>query len=329
LETREGRIPSDAVPVARLRDQIREAVPRCEKWKTLLDRPARNKDVPALLDILRQRVDPPGMEGFAEEFIGGQVCKRLKDLNDRDALLKAACIQTDLRDLSGAFATRDGREFLLKKIRDDRDSLQERVAGANLLALQGEGSPDEGHLKQIAELAERPGQNEKLQIALLDSLSQLAVSGRFSETGTNADAKIQKGRKEAAGILAVLAGETDSEEVKYNIDLVLPAFGYKPFSSNNCLLQLDRYDAGTRKLYLRCRISGGRVRDRMPIAFVNTKTDQKWTTLSNYYFHGEGTESPGDVDLPGDLPKGHYKVFYEFMENGKVQSTSHYFEVDL
>jgi len=65
------------------------------------------------------------------------------------------------------------------------------------------------------------------------------------------------------------------------------------------------------------------------VAFVNMKTDQRWTALSKLFFHGDGMESPGYVVVPDDMPHDRYKVFYEFMANGKVENTSHYFEADL
>ena len=80
---------------------------------------------------------------------------------------------------------------------------------------------------------------------------------------------------------------------------------------------------------MRCHISGAAGMNPVPIAFVDVKTAQKWTALSTLYFHGDETESPSDVVVPNDLPHGRYKVFYEFMEDGKVTSTSHFFEVDL
>jgi hypothetical protein len=153
----------------------------------------------------------------------------------------------------------------------------------------------------------------------------MTTNNKFSMTIS----QILQDRKEAGTILTRLAGETDSEEVKYEIDLVLPALGFSPLSSRNCLLQLDHYDPVTRTLYMRCHVSGVAGMNLIATAFVDVKTGQKWNAQAMLYFHGDETESPSDVVVPKDLPQGRYRVFYEFMENGKVESTSHYFEVDL
>ena len=160
-------------------------------------------------------------------------------------------------------------------------------------------------------------------------MHQLARRFQFAGGGTNIESRILQDRKEAGTILTRLAVETDSEKVKYEIDLVLPALGFSPLSSRNCLLELDHYEPLTRKLYMRCHISGVAGMNPIPIAFVKVKTGQKWNAQSMLYFHGDETESPSEVVVPTDLPHGHYRVFYEFMEDGKVKSTSHYFEVDF
>lgn len=312
--------------VAQLREQIRASVPRIEKWKPLLERKATSNDVSALLQILRGRRDRIGM---GEDLITEKVCRSLHDLQDFDAMFEAAHVVGDQQDLSEGFATAAGHRFLLTKSANANESVEDRVLSANLLSSAGEGTADEWHLKHIVELAALPKQNEKLQVALLDSIHQMARWFQFAGGTTNADSRILEDRKQAGTILTRLAGETDSEEVKYEIDLVLPALGFSPLSSRNCLLQLDHFDPPTRRLFMRCHISGAAGMNPVPIAFVDVKTAQKWTALSTLYFHGDETESPSDVVVPNDLPHGRYKVFYEFMEDGKVTSTSHFFEVDL
>jgi hypothetical protein len=68
------------------------------------------------------------------------------------------------------------------------------------------------------------------------------------------------------------------------------------------------------------------------IAFQNTKTKQNFTVAMplKYGLAGNGSSfEVKDVVLPKDLSSGHYQVFYEFLNDGKVVSASHYFEADF
>ena len=318
--------PKPPTTVSQFRDQIRESIPRVEGWRPLLDREAQTNDVPALLEILRQRATQTN--GTGGDFIAQKVCRHLTDLHDNDAMFDAAKIGLDQWLLSGGFATPAGREFLLKIIGDDHKSMKDRILSAKLLAQAGEGTPQEWHLKRIAEFAALPKQNLALQVALLDSMHQI-TRGFQPPRGSVTEPTTMEDRKEAGTILTQLATVTSSEEAKYEVDLVLPSLGFSPLSSRNCLLQLDHYDPATRKLTMRCHISGVAGMNPIPIAFVNMKSGQKWIAQSTLYFHGDETESPSGVVVPKDVPPGHYKVFYEFTEKGKVTGTSHYFEFDL
>jgi len=325
-----GAATNPAIPtIGEFRRQIRESTSRVDGWTPILEPKPASNNVSALLQILRQRPSGNTQGRWDRDFIAEKVCQTLAALRDLDALLEAAQILGYRRDLGDGFGIPAGREFLRKHVADDHELFERRLLCANLLAAAGEGDPPEWHLKHVCELAALPKQNQKLQVALLDSMHQMARGFQSAGGGTNTESRISQDRKEAGAILTQLARETDSEEVKYEIDLVLPAFGFTAFSAKNCLLQLDRYDPSTRMLYLRCHIFGAAGMNPVPVAFVNVKTGQKWNAPSTLYFHGDEVESSGKVVVPNDLPHGHYRVFYEFMEDGKVKSTSHYFEIDL
>jgi hypothetical protein len=325
-----GAATNPAIPtIAEFRQQIRGSIPRVDSWRPVLEQKPASNNVPALLQILRQRQSGNTSGRWGRDFLSEKVCQTLANLHDADALLEAAQISGYRRDLSAGFGTPAGRDFLRRQIADEHEQVDRKILCANLLAAAGEGGLPERHLERIAELAAQPKQNQKVQVALLDSMHQMARWGLIPGGGTNADPTMLENREETGAILTRLARESDSEEVKYEIDLVLPALGFNPLSSRNCLLQLDHYDPLTRKLYMRCHVSGVAGMNPVPIAFVNVKTGQKWSALSMLYFHGDETESPSDVVVPNDLPHGRYRVFYEFMQNGKVESTSHYFEADL
>jgi hypothetical protein len=51
-----GAVTNTAIPtVTKFREQIQESIQRMEKWKPLLEREATVQDIPALLQILRER----------------------------------------------------------------------------------------------------------------------------------------------------------------------------------------------------------------------------------------------------------------------------------
>jgi hypothetical protein len=68
------------------------------------------------------------------------------------------------------------------------------------------------------------------------------------------------------------------------------------------------------------------------ITFQNVKTSQKWTlptdfeVKKNEYLRADGIKA---VTLPKDLPNGRYRVFYDYLREGKIVGVSHYFETDL
>jgi len=338
----EGASTNTAVPtVTKLRDQIGESIVRVENWRPLLERNAKNEDIPSLLEILRveKSFDDFDFNDYrsgpyvAPGSITDKVCKHLISLHDVSALTNAILINDKLSGmLSGGFDSEPGRQFLWSNITDRSQAIEVRIKWATLLSNAGMGDPTEHHLKHIAEFAVLPDQDHKLQTILLDSLQQLKLMWPFTHLGTSWDASAQAGVDEAASILKPFSEQTDSEEIKYEIDLVLSAFNGRKDGIVSILRFAD-YDTTARELHysydiLVCKGVGLTTE----IAFQNVKSGQKWNLPAgpdsrlNDGMQGGGANR---VTLPNDLPKGRYRVFLEYLQQGKVVSTSHYFETDL
>lgn len=164
----------------------------------------------------------------------------------------------------------------------------------------------------------------------MDSLQQLENWRRFTHAGNSADSATQIGISEAASILKSFSETTDSEEIKYKIDLVLAEFNGEKEGIIS-ILRLGGYDASARRLNYHYDILVWQGTNLTTgIAFRNVKTGQKWSMPANFKLTDRAQVGGiKDVTLPKDLPSGRYRVFYEFLQDGKVVCTSHYFETDL
>jgi hypothetical protein len=328
----EGVATNTAIPtVENLRGQIHESMARVEKWRPLLEREATTNDIPALLEILRVEKYFGGYA--APQSITAIVCNHLVGLHDISALTNALNINDKLSwILNGGYDSLAGRQFLWSKIADETQPIEVRIKWANFLSKAGEGDLEEHQLKRIAEFAVRPNQDQKLQAILLDSLQQLQNWWRFTHAGNVPDADTQTGINEAASILKSFSEKMDSEEIKYKIDLVLAEFNGEKDGIIS-ILRFGNYDASARRLNYHYDIlvwKGANL--TAEIAFQNVETGQKWNMPANLDVKLTDHEQAGgikDVTLPKDLPSGHYRVFYEFLQEGKVVCTSHYFETDL
>jgi hypothetical protein len=321
-----------AIPtVVELQMQIRRSLKRVEKWRPLMERDATANDIPALLDILR--VEKEIGRYVAPGSITAKVCSHLVALHDVSALTNALNINDKLSwALGGGFDTPLGRSFLWSKFADEKQSIEERVKWANILQKAGEGYPEEHQLKRIAEYATRTKVDQRLQAILLDSLQQLQNWWRFTHVGNGPDATIQSGVDEATSVLKSFYQKTDSEELKYKIDLILAEFNGEKEGIIS-ILRFGNYDAGARRLNYHYDIlvwKGTNLTTQ--IAFQNVTTEQKWNVPANLNVKLTDHEQSGgikDIILPKDLPDGRYRVFIEFLQEGKVVSVSHSFETDL
>jgi hypothetical protein len=254
-------------------------------------------------------------------------------LHDISALTNALGINDKLSwSLGGGFDSLAGRQFLWSKITDEKQPIEDRIKWANFFQKAGEGNPEEHQLKRIAEYAVQPNQDQKLQAILLDNLQQLQNWWRFTHAGNPPDADTQIGINEAASILKSFSEETDSEEIKYKIDLVLAEFNGEKDGIIS-ILRFGNYDASARRLNYHYDILVWKGTNlTAEIAFQNVKTEQKWNLPANLDVKLTDHEQAGgikDVTLPKDLPSGSYWVFYEFSQEGKVVCDSHYFETDF
>lgn len=332
----QGAATNNAVPtVAAFREQIRKSIVRVEEWKPLLAREPKSNDVPALLEILRKEKVNGGYP--APHSITEIACSGLVKLHDISALTNALSICNYWWILGGGFATPAGRQFVWSKIMDESESLEERNRWATILSKAGEGNPEEHQLKRIAELAVRGDQNQELQATLLDSLQELEGWRSFGDFGKDPNEPARRGIDEASAILRSFSERTDSQEVKYKIDSVLSQFGVNKAPILSILRlegKFDGYDAVTRSLTYHYDITVSQQCSNATarIVFRNVKTGQLVTlppTQDLKVAGGTHTGGMKAITVPGDLPAGHYQVFYEYLEDGEVIGHSRSFEVDL
>jgi hypothetical protein len=339
VATLEGAATNASVPsVDELRMRIRRGIQREKEWRTLLERNATTNDIPRLLEILRkEKAARNGREGpygyISPNSIAEMACKHLVALHDVSSLTNALNIDDKLFGALGpGFDSPDGRRFLWSKIMDEKQSIDERVKWTGILRMAGEGTPEEHQLKRIAEYATQTNQNQRLQSALLDSLQHVQNWWRFTHGGNAPDASIQSGVDEATTILKSFYEKTDSEEARYKIDLIFEGFSGEKDGIIS-ILRFRSYDTSARRLNYSydIRVWNG-TNLATQIVFQNATTKQRFTmpVALKYELRGQGSSFEiKDVVLPKDLPNGHYQVFYEFLHDGKVVYTSHYFEADL
>jgi hypothetical protein len=96
---------------------------------------------------------------------------------------------------------------------------------------------------------------------------------------------------------------------------------------------LGGYDAHSRRLNYHYDILVWKGTNlAVEIAFTNVLTGQKWNlpvSLNARLTDHDQSGGIKDVTLPKDLPQGRYRVFYDFLQEGKVICTSHYLETDF
>lgn len=313
--------------VAKLREQILESIPRTDRWKLLLERQTASADIPALLEILRDRESCVGWE----DAIASKACVHIAASRDIAALTKALNIRTSYQDiLANGFRTSAGREFLFSKI-DSAAPIADRLKWIRVL---NDARPDssQGNFTHIARLIANPHQDPKVQNALLGLFQ---TYGRWSN---GKDQAFERDFQEAELLLKKFLDTYGSEELKYEAHLAL----VRPHVNSNSTLivsivrQADKHDVSASKLTLKLDVNlfhAGNWNTR--VALVNSATGQKLTVKSTKQFtcpangwthHHELTD---EIAIPKDLPNGRYRVFYEFLQHEKVVSASHFFEANL
>jgi len=335
----------DVPTVAELRRQIHESIRRVESWNQFLKKKASHEDIPALLDLLRER-NTSKKDFRGRDCIVEAVCKQLVDLKEPPALLEAARIGGDMT-LGRGVATPDGRRQLIAKVADKYgELLSDRLKWAGLLAeatsitgptafyesVEDEKKhlPNEHYLKSITELATNEQTDKSLQAELFSGMRELAGVGSSEELIITDDGK------DAQSMLESFWKRTRSEELKYNAEIILFELnrtgtnsGFGPIVS---LLKLVNYYPGKLLWYDLEYLIYQKGDWTAKIVVKNLKTGKETTfdLPSNQHISGnsEGGCANG-ITLPADFPSGHYRVFAEFFDGEKVVATSHYFETDL
>jgi hypothetical protein len=341
-----------AVPtITEFRRQIRESIGRVEQWNQLLKKKATSENIPALLALLRERSAPGN--GFRErDDIAETVCKQLADLKNPQALLEATRIPKfvgfeESFTLGKGLATPAGRDLLVTKIADDGELLSDRIKWARLLgeatsmvgpatffesADNAKNRPENEHyLKKIAELATREQTDTNLQVQLLTSLRWMAGVSSSGELVITDDGR------EAESILESFWKRTDSEQLKYDAEIILYALSRTQTNSEfgpivAILKPANYYHSGKSLGYDLEYTSYQKGSWTAKIALENLNTGKKtnFDMPANQQINGNSQGSSGNsIVIPADFPHGRYRVFAEFFDGEKVVTASHYFETDL
>lgn len=351
-----GAETNTAIPtVTELRGQIRESAPRTDKWKLLLNREASTDDIPQLLQLLIERRSHK--EWRDRDDVAETICVRLANLHDFSALAEALRGPNHWYEssvLGRGFGTPAGREFLLATVADEGKAIGERIQYANLLTEAGgtyrskfqdisanswrltdSATNSSGHyLKRIAQLATRDGANPDLQLALLKFFQRQNPGGNVKDPALTEDIK------DADTILESFLKRTAAEDVKYELEMALNAHHDASSVLNSTPIisilrprnPRDNYKAPQGRLsfeYNILTLREGTWTTR--VALVDVKSGRKWNAPTTKNITKAGTQSQGsdEIALPTDLPHSHYHVFYEYVENGNIVSSSHFFETDL
>lgn len=331
----EGTATNTAIStVAQLREQILESIPQVEKWKSLLERESTVQDIPLLLQILRERKE--NRKFWYKDRISAIASERLVGLHDIPSLLEALKVHGETFELVNGFGTPSGLEFLMAKIEDDNETSADRIKWTSFLGEAATNSK-EHNLTRIARLITSDQTNPDLRGALLKYL-QIPIW-----TFKNSD---QKDAVDATSILESISANSNSEEMKFQIDVAVAAIqGNLQGTNLPPVISIVRASkpteiwtkTPTNQLafgfnYFILKQGHWTVR----LALVNLNDGRKWTlpTAGNNSVRASLTamaSGGGDdrIELPKDLPHGRYRVFYEFLENGNIESSSHFFETDL
>ncbi len=338
----EGAETNATIPtVAELREQIRESLPRVETWRLLLEREAAAKNIPELVRIIREREQHKSL--WRRDRIAELASERLASLHDIPSVVEAMRLGGDFHRLVKGFDTKAGREFLFSQILDGSKPEAERINWVTILGNVGLSSR-EHDFERVAQLAIRDEIGTDLRSALLGCLQAPYHVG--VGVGGSMDGMPDKTQKadvvEACGILESFSRRTISEELKYEIDLALASLMDNEDGTNlppviSILRSINRTDnrvkppqghLGFAFRYYVVRTGNWTVK----VALVDVKARKKWSLNSNRILgYTPGAQGGGgdEVVLPEDLPRGRYRVFFEHLNNGKVEGSGHFFEMDL
>jgi len=340
------------------RAQIRASIPKTDAIAAQLKQSATSEDVPKLMQLLLERAQTDGIRH--RDVIAEAACTNLANLHDPEPLFAALSLERSFmcrQLLAEGLRTPAGREALLKRIGNDRESLVKRIGYAYLLTDVGgvyhqtytnisdgrvTGTPRDNnaeYLTRIARLTRENRQHEELCLALLNSLDFL-----FRSTASLKEEAILGDIQTALAVLKTLYGDTTSEQVKFQLEVAInngsrTAYGQLdspcgPVISRITLPDPNRYSKpAERSLIFEYTIYVlDTPVDAPSIILVNQDTHKSLSIPAEIPFKSEGGYNIGgsnSVRLPDDLPHGRYRIYLQFTRGEKVVSVGHYAEATL
>jgi len=321
----------------------------------LLKEPAA--DASKLLQLLHERL--LNSENWLRDTIAEIACMRLANLRDPDILFQAIDLKSSFwgqSTLASGLCTPRGREALLQRLGDARIPLDWRLVYARLLQNAGvayhqavtgiteNGTTNTGqpqgnnaeYLTRIARLILDNRQQEDFCLILLDSLDSL-----FSFIMNTTEEPLIADRNTALQVLQALYEAKPSERIKFQVEMALSHGGREAYDRLNSpcgpviailtVPEAGKYHRPTERSFAfeyECHVLDEPV-DAPSIVFLNTEIGNSWVIPSQIPFDGRGASGGRSIELPKDLPHGHYRIYLQFTREGKVISTGHYDETEL
>jgi len=330
---------------------------KTDLWAKRFAAEPSSKDREWLLQLLYQR--PRDLDFFDRDHFAELASSRLANLHDpktlewvlRNFRISRQCFGI----LYQGFGNPEGRDFLLQKIGDEKEPMENRVQYARALreagpvyqsvvTSRGADSPrtsgratdgNGNYLTRLAKLASDTAKEEKLCLALLQGISIVDKT----------NPEMVKDKDGAVNVLSQLHAQTQSEDIRFQIENMLSGFGGEAYEKldQKCGLILSILKEGA---------SGriGKNKERvLPIEYTITvleaqKVNQIFVVFLNLANHqktkapfaepqvmAEGNSGSGSrsIRIPQDLPRGSYRVYLEFDQDDQVVSVGHSFVTDL
>jgi hypothetical protein len=342
----------NAVSLKQLELDLNASIKSAAAFQKKLSAPPTPKDIPWLLEDLKQRSTVTG-EWFSRDHIGELLSVRLANLHDYEAIDQAITVlsRTDERvwTLLAGYATPKGRDYMLKVIADAKQPMKKRIlyahglwnigveyhqgseAGIRSRTITGDIGEDNGDfLKRVAQLAVDNAADEPLCLAILRSLRSCA-----DEVTQIKDKVLTADLTAALGVLGKQYRTSQSQKVKFAIELVTlrgdrdaykkleSPCGDVPFllsppstrytpSKTPSLIFEYEYATETQDL---SKLSYCIILERLggPERF-----EIPWKVEMSANTHGISGGGSGAVDLPKDVPAGKYKVYLRMKSNDKT-----------
>ena len=275
-----------------------------------------------------------------------KVCSLLANTHDLEAVDES--LEFDVNGiLQGEFGNPKGREFLLQRIGSDDYTHEQKLRYTSILHGAGYKEPgpnNDWYLTRIAELAAKCAHDESLCEALI-----LCLGGYGSWISQTEHRALETDIQKAFGILRELYKSGLSDNLQYQIetaaaktDLIL--YRELPTKCGPIICILRPADTNqyfgpvtTSRLIFEC---SGQQLEKGPferyIVLENEDTKKRMVIRSRKempynLIHAVPLNFGGgdSVDIPVDAEPGKYRVYYQFEEEGKVVSVSHYFKTTL